>query len=46
MTFEAKADAGRYLSKIETDILRGEWADPRLGRTTSGSGPIGGWTAR
>ncbi|HWI34549.1 MAG TPA: hypothetical protein VNS83_09575 [Lapillicoccus sp.] len=26
-TFEAKADAGRYLSKIETDMLRGEWAD-------------------
>jgi hypothetical protein len=35
-TFEAKADAGRYLSKIETDMLRGEWADPRLGRTTFG----------
>jgi integrase len=33
-TFEAKADAGRYLSKIETDMLRGEWADPRLGRTS------------
>ena len=27
-TFEAKADAGRYLSKIETDMLRGEWAPP------------------
>ena len=35
-TFETKADAGRYLSKIETDMLRGEWADPRLGRTTFG----------
>jgi hypothetical protein len=35
-TFESKADAGRYLSKIETDMLRGEWADPRLGRTTFG----------
>jgi integrase len=35
-TFETKADAGRYLSKIETDLLRGEWADPRLGRTTFG----------
>ena len=33
-TFETKADAGRYLSKIETDMLRGEWADPRLGRTS------------
>ena len=35
-TFDTKADAGRYLSKIETDMLRGEWADPRLGRTTFG----------
>jgi Phage integrase, N-terminal SAM-like domain len=35
-TFETKADAGRYLSKIEADMLRGEWADPRLGRTTFG----------
>jgi integrase len=33
-TFETKADAGRFLSKIETDMLRGEWADPRLGRTS------------
>jgi hypothetical protein len=35
-TFETKADAGRYLSKVEADMLRGEWADPRLGRTTFG----------
>jgi len=35
-TFETKADAGRYLSKVEADLLRGEWADPRLGRTTFG----------
>ena len=35
-TFETKADAGRFLSKIETNMLRGEWADPRLGRTTFG----------
>jgi integrase len=33
-TFETKADAGRSLSRIETDMLRGEWADPRLGRTS------------
>jgi integrase len=33
-TFETKADSGRYLSKIEADMLRGEWADPRLGGTT------------
>jgi Phage integrase, N-terminal SAM-like domain len=35
-TFETKGDAGRYLSKVEADLLRGEWADPRLGRTTFG----------
>ena len=35
-TFETKGDAGRYLSKVEADMLRGEWADPRLGRTTFG----------
>jgi hypothetical protein len=44
-TFEAKADGGRYLSKIETDMLRGEWADPRLGRPPSGSGLTAGWPA-
>jgi integrase len=36
MTFATKANAGRYLSKVEVDLLRGEWADPRLGRTTFG----------
>jgi hypothetical protein len=36
MTFGTKADAGRYLSRVEVDLLRGEWADPRLGRTTFG----------
>jgi integrase len=35
-TFATKADAGRYLAKVEADRLRGEWADPRLGRTTFG----------
>jgi integrase len=35
-TFETKADAGRYLSKVEADLLRGEWTDPRLGRTSFG----------
>ena len=37
-TFETKAAAGRYLSKVEADMLRGDWADPRLGRT-----PFGEW---
>jgi hypothetical protein len=40
-TFATKADAGRYLSKVETDLLRGEWTDPRLGRTSFGE-----WTDR
>jgi integrase len=35
-TFETKGDAGRYLSKVEADLLRGEWTNPRLGRTTFG----------
>src|SRR5918995_702756 len=35
-TFATKADAGRYLSKVEADLLRGEWTDPRLGRTSFG----------
>jgi integrase len=35
-TFATKADAGRYLATVEADLLRGEWADPRLGRTTFG----------
>jgi integrase len=41
MTFATKVDAGRYLAKVEADLLRGEWADPRLGRTTFGE-----WTDR
>jgi integrase len=41
MTFATKIDAGRYLAKVEADLLRGEWADPRLGRTTFGE-----WTDR
>jgi integrase len=36
MTFAGKGDAGRYLAKVEADLARGEWADPRLGRTTFG----------
>jgi integrase len=31
-----QGDAGRYLAKVEADLVRGEWADPRLGRTTFG----------
>lgn len=34
MTFPTKADAAAYLSSVETDILRGNWIDPRLGKIT------------
>ena len=33
-TFESRADAGRFLSAIETDMQRGLWNDPRNGDTT------------
>jgi integrase len=36
VTFASKSDASRYLAKVEADLVRGEWADPRLGRTTFG----------
>lgn len=31
-TFERKGDADLWLSTVESDILRGEWTDPLLGR--------------
>jgi len=33
-TFERKGDADRWLSVVESEILRGEWVDPLLGRVT------------
>jgi integrase len=32
-TFDRKTDAQRFLAAIETEKSRGEWIDPRLGRT-------------
>ncbi len=32
VTFATKAEASRYLATVETDVLRGEWIDHRLGR--------------
>jgi hypothetical protein len=29
-------DATRYLAQVEADLLRGSWADPKLGRVTFG----------
>lgn len=34
--FHRKADAERFLHTVETDKLRGEWVDPRLGQITFG----------
>jgi len=33
-SFYKKADADRFAATVETDILRGEWTDPRLSRTS------------
>ena len=33
-TFETKRDADRWLSVVETDLLRGEWIDPKRSRIT------------
>jgi hypothetical protein len=35
-TFERRVDAERFLASTETDVLRGGWVDPRLGKTTFG----------
>lgn len=35
-TFERKGDADRWLSVVESEILRGDWADPLLGRVPFG----------
>ncbi len=35
-TFERKADAERWLSVVESEMVRGEWADPMLGRVPLG----------
>ncbi|HET7489283.1 MAG TPA: site-specific integrase [Acidimicrobiales bacterium] len=35
-TFPTKAAATRWSREMETDLSRGDWVDPRLGRTTFG----------
>jgi len=35
-TFPTKVEATRHLAQVETDLLRGSWADPKLGRVTFG----------
>ncbi|MGH8996061.1 MAG: tyrosine-type recombinase/integrase [Acidimicrobiales bacterium] len=36
-TFSTKADAAVFLSRVQTDMERGEWRDPRLGLVTFGA---------
>jgi integrase len=33
-TFATKTEATRHLAQVETDLGRGQWSDPRLGRTS------------
>jgi integrase len=40
-TFATKTEATRHLAQVETDLGRGQWSDPRLGRTT-----FPAWAAR
>ena len=40
-TFASKTAATRHLAQVETDLSRGQWSDPRLGRTT-----FAAWAAR
>jgi integrase len=35
-TFATKADAGRFLARVQADMDRGEWRDPRLSQVTFG----------
>ena len=35
-SFARKIDAERFLHGVESDLVRGEWTDPRLGRITFG----------
>ena len=35
-TFPTKTSASRWSKEMETDLSRGDWIDPRLGRTTFG----------
>lgn len=33
-SFARKADADRFMATAQADLVRGEWTDPRLSRTT------------
>ncbi|MGH2718638.1 MAG: tyrosine-type recombinase/integrase [Actinomycetota bacterium] len=36
-TFERRVDAERFLAGVDTDIARGGWVDPKLGKVTFGA---------
>jgi integrase len=40
-TFATKADADRYLNRVEMELARGQWIDPSLGREL-----LGAWARR
>lgn len=40
-SFERKLDAQRFARAVETDLLRGDWIDPRRGRE-----PFGDWAVK
>ncbi len=41
-TFPRKIDAERYLTTVESDLLRGDWIDPERGKTSLGDWPPDG----
>jgi hypothetical protein len=43
-TFDRKSDATIFLAAAETDVARGSWRDPALGRTPFAD-PGTGWRA-
>jgi integrase len=40
-SFARKADAERFMATVQADLIRGDWTDPRLSRTT-----LGEWSQR
>ena len=41
--FTRKTDATRFAAAVETDKTRGDWLDPRLGKSPSPTGLMSGW---
>ena len=45
-TFATKTEAGRWLSVLEADMLRGDWLDPARATCASARSPNAGWPRR